>query len=279
MKSKLFGILILILLAIAMPVGFAAPVDSPIMTEVTPIITDIKAKVAAGKTSEADLKDNLTQLDALIAKHKGEKTDDAAQLSFLKASLYLQLFENDAKGLEILNQIKSDYAGTKAADMADKFIAQVQAQAEADKVKNALKVGTKFPDFNEQDLAGKSLSIANYKGKVVMLDFWATWCGPCVGELPNVQAVYQKHHAQGLEIIGISLDEDKAALDSFLKKNSVMTWQQYFDGLGWSNKLAKKYGVNSIPATYLLDGNGNIIGKDLRGEALEAAVTQALAKK
>ena len=252
---------------------------SPIMTEVKPIIMAIQDKLKAGKQTEADLAGNIKQLDAVIARHAGEKTEDAAQVYFLKASLYLQLFENEEKGVEIINQVKRNFAGTKSADMADKLLAQVKAQAVANKIKNSLKVGTTFPDFSEKDLAGKSLSIANYKGKIVMIDFWATWCGPCVGELPNVQAVYKKYHSQGFEIIGVSLDKDKSALDNFLKKNTTMTWQQFFDGNGWQNKLSTKYGINSIPAIYLLDGEGKIIAKDLRGEALEAAVAAALAKK
>ena len=249
------------------------------MTEVKPIIMAIQDKLKAGKQTEADLAGNIKQLDAVIARHAGEKTEDAAQVYFLKASLYLQLFENEEKGVEIINQVKRNFAGTKSADMADKLLAQVKAQAVANKIKNSLKVGTTFPDFSEKDLAGKSLSIANYKGKIVMIDFWATWCGPCVGELPNVQAVYKKYHSQGFEIIGVSLDKDKSALNNFLKKNTTMTWQQFFDGNGWQNKLSTKYGINSIPATYLLDGEGKIIAKDLRGEALEAAVAAALAKK
>ena len=97
-------------------------------------------------------------------------------------------------------------------------------------------------------------------------------------ELPNVIKTYEAHHKQGFEIIGISLDKDQEKLASFTKEKN-MTWPQYFDGLVWENKLAVKYGINSIPATFLLDGQGTIIGKDLRGEALEQAVAKALAKK
>ena len=108
---------------------------------------------------------------------------------------------------------------------------------------------------------------------------WATWCGPCRGELPNVIATYKKHHPEGFEIIGVSLDSDRDKLDAFLKQTDGMTWQQYFDGQGWGNKLAKKYGVDSIPFAVLVGPDGKIIGKSLRGQALEDAVTTALAKK
>ena len=111
----------------------------------------------------------------------------------------------------------------------------------------------------------------------MLIDFWATWCGPCRGELPHVIATYKKYHDQGFEIIGISLDQDQAKLTGFTKEMN-MTWQQYFDGQGWQNKLAVKYGIESIPATFLLDGNGKIIGRDLRGDELTQAVAKALGK-
>jgi peroxiredoxin len=138
-----------------------------------------------------------------------------------------------------------------------------------------LAVGKPFPAFAEQDLDGKPLSLANYKGKIVLVDFWATWCGPCVNELPNVIAAYEKFHGKGFEIVGISLDQQRDKLTEFIKENKV-TWAQYFDGQGWQNKLAQQYGINSIPATFLVDGDGKIIAKNLRGEALSAKLATLL---
>jgi peroxiredoxin len=246
-------------------------------SELKALVTKVQNKLHDGKKSETDYADELKEFDALIDKHKAEKTDDAARIVFMKAMLYLEVFHKGDKAIELVERIKKDYPDTQAAKNADDVLESMKQQEAALKIQSALVDGAKFPDFDEKDLAGKPLSIANYKGKVVLLDFWATWCGPCVGELPNVIKSYEKHHDKGFEIIGISLDKNEEGLKSFTKDRN-MTWQQYFDGKGWGNKLAQKYGVQSIPATFLLDGEGKIIGRDLRGEALEEAVTKALAK-
>ena len=273
MKNKFAAILGVMALLLSGQSAFSADAR----TELVSLVTKIKADMAAGKTTESGLADDLKQFDVLLDEHKGEKTDDVAQILFMKATLYLQVLDNTAKGTELLKQLKTDFPDTQLAKQVDGMLAMMEKQAEASKIKDALAVGTKFPDFNETDVDGKPISIASYKGKIVMVDFWATWCGPCVGELPNVIATYQKHHAQGFEIVGVSLDEDKDKLTAFTKDKN-MAWQQYFDGKGWGNKLAAKYGIESIPADFLLDGEGKIIGKDLRGEELEAAVAKALAK-
>jgi thiol-disulfide isomerase/thioredoxin len=125
---------------------------------------------------------------------------------------------------------------------------------------------------------GKPLKLDSYKGKVVLIDFWATWCGPCVQELPNVIATFKKYHAQGFEIIGISLDEDEEKLKSFLAAHE-MPWAQFFDGKGWGNEVGQAYGVKGIPKTYLLDREGKIRRVGLRGNALGKAVEKLLAAK
>jgi thiol-disulfide isomerase/thioredoxin len=241
-------------------------------------VEKVNAKLTANKKTEADLSDELKEFDAILAKHKDEKTDEVANVLYMKAMLYLQVLDNTEKGIEVVEQIKKDFPETKAGKGADEMIKSIKQQEESKKVQRALVEGSKFPDFEEKDLMGNALSVAKYKGKVVLVDFWATWCGPCVAELPNVLKAYQQHHGSGFEIIGISLDSDEQKLKDFIKTRN-MPWVQYFDGKGWKNKLAGKYGVNSIPMTYLLDGEGKIIGKNLRGEALEKAVATALAKK
>ncbi len=141
-----------------------------------------------------------------------------------------------------------------------------------------LKPGARPFAIAAKDLNSRPLSLAQYKGKVVLMDFWATWCGPCVGEMPNVIAAYKKYHAQGFDVVGISLDQDKGALTSFLKQNK-MPWRQVYDGKGWGSAVPRQYGVMAIPFGLLLNRDGTIAAVEVRGEALPAAIKMALAKK
>jgi thiol-disulfide isomerase/thioredoxin len=149
--------------------------------------------------------------------------------------------------------------------------------AAAPDVPEGLEVGQRFPDFNVTDAAGGNFSLTLFKGKVVLIDFWATWCGPCREEMPNIVSLYQTYHPQGFEIIGVSLDTDRDALVNYTQQMG-MTWPQCFDGQGPNNQIARKYGINAIPMTYLLDRNGIIIGKSLRGNELNAALEKAFAQ-
>jgi len=246
------------------------------------LIGKVQAKLTGAKKTEQDLAEELKEFDALLAKYKDQKTDEVAQILLMKAMLYLQVFENVEKGTALVNQLKAEFPETSQGKRAGDIVASLKQQQEMKKTQEEaelkLAVGKVFPDFDEKDLAGKQLSVGSYKGKVVLVDFWATWCGPCVGELPNVLKTYEKYHPKGFEIVGISLDSDKTKLTSFMEAKK-MTWQQYFDGKGWGNKLAGKYGVSSIPATFLLDREGKIIAKNMRGEALETEVAKLLESK
>jgi peroxiredoxin/TolA-binding protein len=160
----------------------------------------------------------------------------------------------------------------KLRKAAQQVLDQMAAQKEAE---NAVAVGKTAPPIRGTDLTGQSQSLDRYRGKVLLIDFWATWCGPCRAELPNVKAIYRKYKDRGFAVLGISLDQDRAALKSFLKEEQ-MEWPQLFDGKGWRNEIAQRYGVTAVPHTVLLDRQGVIRYVDTRGQALEGAVEELL---
>jgi peroxiredoxin len=257
--------------SIAEDAAAAAPLTG-ISAEFKPVFDQITGKLKEGKNTEADLAPEIASIDSLIAKHAADKSDEVAMIALMKARLYLEVFENTEKGIALLKDIKTTYPQSEIAKNIDQAVEALQRQAAATSL---LAVGKPFPTFSETDLDGKPLALADFKGKVVLIDFWATWCGPCVQELPNVLAAYEKFHGKGFEIIGISLDQNRDALTGFIKERG-MTWVQYFDGLGWKSKLGTQYGIQSIPATFLLDGEGKIVAKNLRGPALEKQLAALL---
>ncbi len=279
--NKFLGLLLVI--ALLAPARLAAQTTNHPASSMDPalqgIVKGIQTKLKAGQSGAADLAPDLAAFDQLLAQHSGEKTDAVAQILYMKAMLYIQVLDDPDKGRELVQKIKTEYPDTRLGRNADKILAGLDKQAEAKKIQSVLAPGAIFPDFSEKDLSGNPISVGALKGRVVLVDFWATWCGPCRAELPNVIATYKKHHGEGFEIIGVSLDSDRDKLEAFLKKQEGMTWPQYFDGEGWGNKLAGKYGVESIPFTILVGPDGKIIGTNLRGEALGIAVENALAKK
>jgi peroxiredoxin len=138
-------------------------------------------------------------------------------------------------------------------------------------------VGAIAPDFSAPDPNGKMVSLKQCMGKVTLIDFWASWCNPCRAENPNNVAMYNEFHAKGLNIIGVSLDKDAAKWKEAIA-NDKLTWPQISNLKYWDEPIRVTYGVESIPATFLLDANGTVVAKDLTGAALKAKVAELLAK-
>jgi len=136
-------------------------------------------------------------------------------------------------------------------------------------------IGKEAPQFELETLDGQKVSPADFKGRILIIDFWATWCQPCVDALPGLKATYEEQHAKGLEILGLSLDEDKDRLAAFVEKEKIPWKQVYLGEKG--NELGKLYGFEgSIPAIFLIDRAGMVRGMDLRGQVLKLQVAKLM---
>jgi peroxiredoxin len=131
------------------------------------------------------------------------------------------------------------------------------------------------PNFTMQSAEGNAISLSQFKGKVVMIDFWATWCPPCVKSIPEVKNLWKKYKDKGLVILGVSLDKDLQAWQTYIKNND-MTWFQVADGKFWENDAAILYGVESIPNVCIIDQKGNIVAKGLNPMGQSEEIEQTL---
>lgn len=205
-------------------------------------------KVSGIKITNNFIKDNITNILGLFEIYKLSKNP-----RLFRKNIYL--FDNIPDEL-------------KKYDLYKEF------QTNYNKLKTTSK-GQKALDFNITTLKGEKLSLKSFKGKLLMIDFWASWCGPCCRELPELKEIYEKYHERGFEILGISLDGNK---DSWLKavKKFDLNWHNYSDFKEWKSELVSKYMVNGIPYNIIIDKKGNIVGKGLHGEKLETLIINQL---
>jgi peroxiredoxin len=163
------------------------------------------------------------------------------------------------------DRLKRSFYGKKLLDHLNKLNAP------------AMQPGDQLTDFTLNDTDGKPVSISDYRGKFVLIDFWASWCAPCREENPNLLKAYEKYSSRGFEIIGISLDADKGSWLKAIEKDKL-SWVNLSDLKGWESEPAQQYNIKSIPANALIDTSGKIIAVNLRGAELQDKLEQIFEK-
>ena len=196
----------------------------------------------------------------------------------------LETMQRNQEALEVFKKLEAQYSDDR--DVLQKLSQIYEKLGNAELAAEYRKkfdptselVGKVMPDFSATDLNGKPISLQQYRGKVVLLDFWAVWCGPCIAEMPIVKKVYNTYKDQGFDIIGVSLDTEEEPLRDYLKENDIQ-WRQIFSGQRWDSPLAQKYDIRAIPAPWLIAKDGTLISREARVWALERMVIEALKDK
>jgi thiol-disulfide isomerase/thioredoxin len=200
---------------------------------------------------------------------------------------FLKLAPKDDRGASLLNdavQMVADKAGRTALE--DRIIKEFPVSMRAGLIKGARRqpegIGKPFDLEFTDAVNGSTVSIKNLKGKVVVIDFWAPWCGPCVADFPHMKELYTKYRDQGIEFIGVSLDQPKELggldrLKAFVRENEI-PWPQYYQGKGWESEFSISWGIDTIPRVFVVDTEGKLHSVDARGK-LEDMIPELLKKK
>jgi len=245
------------------------------LAEIDKIIATTKVdslkKEGAYSKAEVLLMKGTARVDAAIkAIDEFDKLAPGDQRTpMLLGSATRRLASGDAKRTALEDRILKDFGDSQFGDM----IKGARKQRAA--------VGKPFDLEFTDAVKGSNVSIKGLKGKVVVIDFWATWCGPCVGEMPKMKTLYAEYKDKGVEFIGVSLDQPKeeGGLDSLKKfvADKEITWPQYYQGKGWDSDFSKSWGISGIPCVFVVDADGNLASVEARGK-LDKLIPELLKK-
>lgn len=274
------------------PITLKVAADSLDKTLVTGSVTNdaftaYQKDVSAYRLKKEELYELLMKaeeaMDTLSSKKLETVYDsvDNAQNAFTKDYILKNGKSVVSAYLALSNAYIFSYEDLKAINkIMDPTIAEskyVKKLAERETILANVQIGQPAPDFTMNDTLGNPVSLNSFKGKVVLVDFWASWCSPCRAENPNVVKAFKKYGSKGFTVFGVSLDKDKGKWIAAIAKDGL-AWTHVSDLVGWENAAAQQYGVMSIPANFLLNKDGKIIGTGLRGEDLEKKLEEVVGK-
>lgn len=244
---------------------FLAPVDvsDPVYLRVPFYYENIKNYTSSLTVLKVPAGDQQKAIDSLLVR-VGE--DNPLHHSTMVAAMFGAMNRNNKLFVKLGNRYLNTYKGKN--NMLDQFVIQQVAA-----LKGPLGVGDEAANLTATTPEGNTLSLTSMRGRYVLIDFWASWCGPCRRENPNVVRLYNQYKDKGFDILGVSLDNNKQKWIDAIAKDQL-TWKHISDLKGWASQLAKPYGVRGIPYTVLVDPNGQIIATRLRGASLEAKLKE-----
>ncbi len=253
-------------------------------SQIDALIKEIDDVLAHTKNEKLKVEGAFFKAQARLFKDRQSRD---GKLDTTAIDAFIQLAPKDPRAgrLIYMASMTTSDAKTKTA-LEDRILKEFPHSQFAPMIKGARRqregIGKPFElEFTDAS-NGSTISMGALKGKVVVIDFWATWCGPCVAELPAMKKLYEKFHGQGVEFLGVSLDQPKEqggleALKKFVKEKEV-PWPQYYQGKGWESDFSRSWGINSIPTMFVVDQAGKLVSVEARGK-LEELIPELLGKK